>query len=763
MNARPERASRLFGRIADLIWQHPRRWFIATLLISGFLLAGLPRIRFIFDFARFYSEGHPVAMFYRTYQEGFAGNPQILAVLPVTDHHAFHPETLRELKTLTDTLRSLHGVSEIMSTRDIRLPVRDVFGYRAERVVRSGVISAEDSLKLTALPFLRNQLFSKDGRFPAILIRFEDDLTDDSTYAIIERIDLILSEHLDDYHITGRYWGEIRYNEMLRTETLKGIAGAVIVLVLMLWLLFRRIGSVLLPAVAILTGVMAFFGLKGWAGWPIDILGVLFPPLLLIVGLSDMVHLYAKVQWKLKLGHDLRTAVREAWSETGYATFLTSLTTGIGFISLLTTDISPIRNFGVEAGWGVLMMFGVCIVVIPMFLRLSRRKALLPRAASNRQWNDLAEKGYRFSSRRWHVPGFVLALILICAWGVSQIESGVRNYWQIAPDTRLSKDLNFYEENFGGIRYLDIVIGHRDSSVAGDANDIRLAHQLTVFLRNHPAIGSVISVSDVPSTLEMARYAGLPEHFEPAASDVLLESDLDRWYSEDSAGYHQMISLDHRWMRISARLANVRTDSALAIQDEIATFFESTSDDHTLIFTGNSVLMDTTNDMLVGNMFQSLGLAFLIIALLMGLLFRSVRMLLISLIPNLLPLLVALGMIGILQIPLGTSTALILTIGFVIAVDDTIHYLMKFRLQLRETGDLRISIKNTTAQVGRAMVLSSAVMLAAFVPLLFSDFLEQFYFAVVVSGVIVSALVSDLLLLPWLLLRFFSVRHSDPK
>ncbi|KAB2814239.1 MMPL family transporter [Phaeocystidibacter luteus] len=749
---------RIFSGIARSIFHSPRKWFVGSALVLGFLIAGLPRLEFVLDYTRFYTEDSPVTTFFKTFQNQFTGDAQAVWIMPETEQHAFHPKTLQQLHALNDTLRNIEGVENVLSLHNLELPLRNAFGYQTERLVRNDTISAFDSTRVMTLPLTANQLVSKSGRYPALVLQFEETYPKDSVYERLREIDQIMHARFASSHMAGRYWGEVQYNDMLQTETVKGIIGSVVVLIVMLWILFRRVGSIVLPAIAIVLGVLAFFGLKGWAGWPIDLLGVLFPPLLLIVGLSDVVHLYAKIQWKLHLKLSLRDAVKEAWSETGYATFLTSLTTGIGFMSLLSTKILPIRNFGWEAAWGVVMMFGVCIVVIPIFLRLAKNQIWQPRAATNDSWTKMGDYVSSIAAKRWTVPLTMSVVITLGVVGALRVESGVTNYWQIDPEATLKRDLVFFDEEFGGARYLDIGIKKVDDDYVDGPADFRVVEELTQYMRSNPAIGSVLSASDIPSALNMARFAGLPEYFELTESESNLEQDLDMWFLADSVGYHRFVSLDGKWLRISARLANVKTDSAIAIQTGIKNKLAEIDENYSLEFTGNSVLMDTTNDMLVENMFQSLALAFIIIAILMSLLFRSLRMLVLSLLPNVLPLLIALGVIGYMDIPLGTSTALILTIGFVIAVDDTIHYLMKFRLKMMETNDVKTAVKETNAQVGRALVLSSSVMLAAFIPQFFSAFLEQFYFAVVTSGVILSALVADLFLLPWLLLRFYRKR-----
>lgn len=752
---RSERPSKLFLSIADSIWKSPKRWLLLTLAVLGFLFAGIPQLKFALDYSRFYTEDSPVTTFFETFQSQFSGDPQAVWLIPETANHAFDENTLSEVRDLSRFIEELNGVDEVLSLYDLELPVRDAFGMRTERLVNEGHISSFDSTRIMNLPFIHNQLVSEDGRYPALVIQFDEQVPKDTIYERLLDIDSHLEGRYSEWHFAGRYWGEVQYNQMLQEETVRGIGLSVIIIIVVLWLLFKRGGSIILPAITIIAGVASFFGLKGWANWPIDLLGVLFPPLLLIVGMSDVVHLYAKIQWKLHLGNSLRVSIREAWKETGYATFLTSLTTGIGFMSLLTTKVLPIRNFGWEAAWGVVMMFAVCIVVIPIFLRFAKKDWLLPRPASNETWTKLGELSYRIAKRTWTVPLVSLALILIAVLGVLRVDTGVENYWQIDPKSELKSDLDFFDEHFGGARYLDMGIKRKDGGVVGSEEDFRLIEDLADYLRQEEVIGPVLASSDAPAVLNMARFGGVTEYFKLDDSNAQLGRDLDQWYEADSIGYHQFVSFDGEWLRISARLKNVKSDSAFIIEDNIEAKLASLNDEFEVRFTGNSVLMDTTTEMLVGSMFDSLALAFIVIALLMGLLFRSFRMLLISLVPNVLPLLVALALIGFLNIPLGTSTALILTIGFVIAVDDTIHYLMKFRLRFIETNDLARSVKETNAQVGRALVLSSLVMLSAFLPQFFSSFLEQFYFAVVTGGVIVAALISDLVLLPWLLLRFF--------
>ncbi|GGH72992.1 efflux RND transporter permease subunit [Phaeocystidibacter marisrubri] len=748
---------RIFEKIAISTWTSPTKWIVTITLLSLFFLSGIPFLQFEFDLMRFNSEELEVTSTYHLFESEFGPTERRVFLIPKTEHHAFHRETLRELSTLSDTLKNIPGIVEISSLENLVLPIYMGFGYVPENKVIHGEISESDSAVIRNLPIAEYSLFTKNARYPVLTITIDQRVTIERMNEILESVHSLSSDRFSEHHLMGRHWAEYQYNQMLTTETFKGLASAVLIVIVMLWILFKRIGSILLPALAILTGMFSFFGLKGWAGWPMDILGTLFPPLLLIVGLSDVVHLYAKVQWRLTQGNELKTAIREAWKETGAATFLTSLTTAIGFMSLLTTDVLPIRNFGVEAGWSVLIMFISCLVVMPLFFRLAvNRPALLPAPATNKNWNELSDRVTQLSKRNWPVPILFTLAAMFSIYQASKVESGVVNYWQIEPSSTLGKDIQFFEEEDGGLRNLDIGVVHADTSLRMDTpEDMRLVAQFTERLRSNPAIGAVISSSDVPSLLNMTRMGGQLQQFKMGESDRQVESDLDWWASNDPESNYALISKNSNIARVILRLQNVKTDSARAIQDWISDELHALSSEHKVIFTGNSLIMDTMNDRLVENMMTSLLLAFLVIAVLMSFMFKSLRMLILSLIPNTFPLVIAIGVIGGMAIPMGTSIAMVLTIAFVIAVDDTIHYLMKFRNEIQKTNRIEEAVKNTTAQVGRAMILSSTVMLAAFIPLFFSSFLEEKYFAAVLSIVVISALLADLIVLPWLLLRFY--------
>lgn len=748
---------RIFEKIAKSTWTSPTKWIVTITILTLFFFSGIPFLQFEFDLMRFNSEDLEVTSSYHLFEEEFGPTDRQVFFVPVTDFHAFHSTTLQELHDLRDTLRNIPGVSKVSSLENLALPLYIGFGYSAEKMVVDGVISKSDSSLIRNLPIAQYSLFTEEAQFPVVTITIDQKVTIERMNEILELIHQIGTERYSEHHMMGRHWAEYQYNQMLTTETFKGLASAVLIVIVMLWILFKRIGSILLPALAILTGMFSFFGLKGWAGWPMDILGTLFPPLLLIVGLSDVVHLYAKVQWRLTHGDELKVAIREAWKETGSATFLTSLTTAIGFMSLLTTDVLPIRNFGVEAGWSVLIMFISCIVVMPLFLRLAKnRPSLLPVPATNKSWNELSDRATGISQRTWLVPSIFTIAALFSIYQASKIESGVVNYWQIESESTLGQDIQFFEEQDGGLRNLDIGIAHNDTALRMDTpDDMRLVAQFTEQLRSNPAIGAVVSASDMPSILNMTRFGGNVEQFKIGTNNRQIDEDLDWWAQNDPESNYALISKNSNIARVVIRLQNVKTDSARAIQDWITAELKDLSSDHYAMYTGNSLIMDTMNDRLVENMMTSLLLAFLVIAVLMSFLFKSLRMLILSLIPNTFPLVVAVGVIGGMEIPMGTSIAMVLTIAFVIAVDDTIHYLMKFRNQVVISSTIEEAVKNTTAQVGRAMVLSSTVMLAAFIPLFFSNFLEEKYFAAVLSIVVISALLADLIVLPWLLLRFY--------
>lgn len=720
-------------------------------------MSGIPFLRFEFDLMRFNSEELDVTVNYHRFEREFGPTPRSIFFIPKTKNHAFHTLTLQKLDSFTDTISRIEGVDEVSSIENFRLPVYIGFGYVAERLVQNEKISAADSTLIRELPFAPFAMYTKEARYPVVTITLSDEIDLEKINSILENIQIIGDQMFSEHHIMGRQWAEFQYNQMLKEETVKGIIAAILIVIFMLWILFRKLGSIVLPALAIITGFFTFFGMKGWAGWSMDILGTLFPPLLLIVGLSDVVHLYAKIQWHLSNGSTLKRAVRASWKETGSATFLTSLTTAIGFMSLLTTDVVPIRNFGVEAGWGVLIMFVSCIVVMPLFLRLAiKKRSLRPIPAGTKNWNTIAAKMTRTSKNIWLVPVLFTLLAFGAIYFGLQIHTSVKNYWQIQPDSTLGNDIQFFEAEDGGLRSLDIGIHALEGDMHMDSpENMRVVAEITKRIRANATFGSVLSSSDMLCVLNMASFGGLPSQFQMGTSIYKIEKDMNWWIENDPNSYHKMISESGEIARIVVRLANVHSDSAAALQDWIESEVESISPRHTAIFTGNSLIMDTMNDRLVENMLSSLLLAFVIIAVLMGALFRSARMLVISLIPNTFPLVVAIGAIGALHIPVGTSVAMVLTIAFVIAVDDTIHYLMRFRHQVDKVRTVEEAVLNTSAQTGRAMVLSSSVMLAAFIPLFFSNFLEELYFAIILTIVVISALLADLYVLPWLLLRFF--------
>lgn len=756
---------RFFESIAKSTWNQPKKWALVVTVFTVLCVLGLPFLKFEFDLMRFKSAGSEVSNQYYRFEQAFSKTPQSVILIPVTEHNAFHPKTLQLLQTFTDSISAIPGVEEVTSIDNIRLPVYIGFAFSAEKVAHNGVISKDDSLLLRNLPITPLSLYSVDAKYPVINFGFSPNTSLERINQILKEVDEYASTLFGEHHLMGRYWAEYQYSEMLRVATITTLLGAVLITIIMLWILFRRLGSILLPALAIITGMVCFFGIKGWSGSPMDILGTLFPAILLIVGMSDVVHLYAKIQWKLNLGLNLQHSIREAWTETGTATFLTSLTTAIGFLSLLTTDVIPIRHFGLEAAGGVLLMFVSCIIIMPVFLRWAKSKTLLPKPASNTEWIHNAERMMAIAKNKWIVPFVFTALALGAIYSAMDLETGVRNYWQIEPSSRLGQDIQFYEAEDGGLRNLDIGLERLDTSLGrmDSPEAMRVIAELTSRMRANPVFGAIVSSSDLPSMLNMMRNGGQKNGFAIPSSDERVNGDLDWWFENAPESFDALIGDQGNLARIFARLSNIKSDSANVVENWLYTELADISPDYKLVITGNSAIMDAMNESLVTNMLWSLFWAFIVIAMIMGFLFKSLRMTIISLIPNTFPLVVALGIIGLFDIPMGTSIAMVLTIAFVIAVDDTIHFLMKFRSQLPLYDTVEEAILHSSAQVGRAMILSSIVMLAAFIPLFFSGFLEQNYFAMVLSIVIISALLADLLVLPWLLLRFYPKKKASDK
>lgn len=742
---------------------------VAILVFVGLAVASVyyaTQLRFNHNLEAFFPEGDPELAFFSRYRDKLGEGDNFLLIGLQNRPSVFDTAFLSRLKALEDTLSGLQDVKNTRSIVSAKRVIKTPFGYDRFSYIHPREASRlpQDSAQLYQADWLRHRLLSEDGRATLLLVETRDVDREEGAKAFIQAVrDLIEQHGFTDVRLAGRLVTQVRFIEMIQEELFLYIVLSNVVLLLVLTWVFRTFWGVMIPLGSVLLGLLLFLGFLGWYGRPLDLMSVLFPILMLIIGMSDVIHILSKYRDELEAGHTRARAMVASLREIGLATLLTSVTTAIGFISLFTSRLEPIRMFGLLAAVGVMIAYLTVIGFTAPFLTYFNQNQLGAAPRKHRHWHRLSDWIYHLVIGKQRAIALVSVVVLALSLaGMQQIGTNTYLMGDIPDDSQLERDFEYFEKAFGGVRSLEVAILPQDSYRVMDPAVLRETARLVAHLEStYGFIGPLNSPLLPVKLVHQAREGGASDAFR-------LPDDAQEWRRcLDELGRRRellqpLVSADGQMGRISGRVRDLGSDSMSVVRREVRRWVRENIDTQMVRFrpTGAAMIIDRNNRYLTESLFQGLGLAFGIISVLMVLLFRDGRMLLISLVPNVLPLLMAGGFIGFIGIELKASTAIIFTIAFGIAVDDTIHFLSRYKLSIQQGMDTRAAIRQTLRESGKAIILTSILLLAGFLTLSFSDFKATYYVGLLISVTIFGAVLADLLLLP-VVLQWFHRRKGS--
>ena len=492
---------------------------------------------------------------------------------------------------------------------------------------------------------------------------------------------------------------------------------------------------------------------------------MLLPTILFVVGMSDVVHLLETFLENVRAGMERKRALAVTYKEAGLPTFLTAVTSAIGFATLGSASIQPLQEFGVYTAIGVMVAFVLAFTLLPALLLYIDPKRMLPRAIESSPWDRWLPRLFRWTIRNRVriLIGFGLIMV-VSTVGLSRIK--VNNYlledWP--DDDPQKQDFFYFERTFGGVRPFELELTVMDSArTVWDLDVLKQIEAVQTFVHDEQGVRSILSPVTVMHSLNKAANGG--------GADMLrlpMEAEEARKLARQAEAFggkeqlRMLVSEDGRNARLSGRKVDEGGFVHKSKNAQLDRYIAAHTDPKLVQFrqTGMAYLIDRNNEHLSGQLVGGMGLAILLTAAIMMWFFRDVRMVLVSLLPNLVPLLFIAGVMGFVGIDLKVSTAIIFSIAFGIAEDDTIHMLAKLRLQLLEGRTVPYALKRTYLSTGKAVSVTSLMLISGFLTLMLSDFASIFYMGLLITLTLVFAFIAELLLLPALILVML---RSSPK
>lgn len=715
------------------------------------------QLKFAFSLDQFFPEGDEELAFFQDFIKDFETDINFLLVAVERKEGVFEQTFLEEFHEFSLATRQLPYVKSAQSLTMVSYPLKTPFAITTVPAIHIDHPEKYEKDKSRILQDERfvNTLINEKGTALVVAIKTDEGVFLEESKELIEAMNNLVSKYpFEEYHYLGPSYFQKEMVEMqMREVIVSSIVSGILVFIVMFWL-FRKPWGVAVSISSIGIGLLLFMGFMGFAGWELNIMAALYPVLMIIVGTSDVIHIMSKYIDELRKGKTRKAAITITIKEIGLATLLTSITTAVGFATLMTSRISPIKDFGMNAAIGVIIAYITVIFFTSAILSMLKTEQLIKLGRGQAFWERLMQWTYDYTKNnsRTILVGSVLVLG-ICVYGISIITTNYRVESNLPIGKKISEDFMYFEEAFAGFRPMEFAVFAQLDFKADDYEVMKEIDKLEQHLHSYPSIKSINSITAVYKSIHQMNGQNKKESYrmpDTEAEYVRYKKMADKIPDSNT---NILISKDQKKARITSRVLDLGADEVRALGDNINLWIEENIDSSIVKFrqTGTGFILDKNAEYVRRNLLEGLGLAIIIVSLLMGLLFRNWKMVLISMVPNFFPLLIAGAILGYLGIELESGIAIIFAVIFGIAVDDSIHFLSKYKLSKEKGLDMEAALHITFLETGKAICLTSVILFFGFLVMLFSIHPPSVTVGVLISITLLSAVLADLLLLPVLI------------
>ncbi len=739
-----------------------RKGLIILFVILSILSAcSLPFLKFAFNFEQFFPVGDEDLDYFQEFIAEFESDDNFLLIAVEHQPSIFDTSFLQTLEAFTEDCKSVSHVKNVQSLTTFKYPTVTPFGPGALDAVHidNPLLLKQDSIRLLSDERIVYNLLNKKGDATVVVLKTIEDTQIEECNQIIDEVNALLVKHeIEDYHMLGRAYFQselsaFQFREIILSTIVSGILISIVMI-----LMFRKWRSILIALGSIGVGLLIFMGTLSVLGRELTLMAALYPILMLIVGTSDVVHIMTKYFDELKKGNDKKESIKITIKQIGMATLLTSLTTAAGFATLLTSRIIPIKDFGINSAIGVVIAYIVVIGFTCPLMTYFKKEDLIAVNKQNNFWSKWLSRSYEFTL---HNGGKIAigSVIFICAclYGMSQVHTNYDLTSNLPRGEKITEDFKFFEQQFAGFRPLELAGYIQEGNGYTDYAVMDAISRTENFVKSQEEINTTISPATIARSLNQALNNNDYDFYTmPDTSVYNKAKGILTLLSANSA--NMLVSKDQQKIRISSRVKDIGADNVKLLSGRIDKWIGENVDSSVIQFkqTGTGLILDKNSEFVRESLLYGLGLALLIVSLLMGLLFRDWKVLFIALLPNVLPLLFAAGLIGYLGIALEAGVSIVFAIIFGIAVDDTIHFMSKYKLAKTQYNDREKALQVTFQETGKAIIFTTIILFFGFMILLFSANLPSVVIGLLISVTLVSAVIADLILLP-VVLRWFDI------
>ena len=757
----------MWNKIAKYIIRYRLLWVTLILISTAFMAYEGSKIELSYNFVRILPPSDPVEKEYQSFRQRFGEDGGVM-VIGWQDEGLFQQDKFGDWYQLAQKIKATPGIKNVLFLGNLYKAVRNdslqKFDFKPILTKQPTSQAEIDSLKkeVANLPFYEGLVFNPKTNATLILITFnEKALNSISRVSIVEDL-IAMSKEFSTKHKTELHFSGLPY---IRTAIMKKISAelslfmglAVLVTALILYGFFRSFRLTLLSIVVVLIGVIFSLGILQLFGYKITALTGLIPPLLIVIGVPNCVFLLNKYQLELS-NNDKDGAIQAMIKQIGLSIFLANITTAIGFGVFYFTNSALLVEFGVVASICVMITYVLCLVLLPITLHYMD----VPKPRHMKHLDGKWAKGFLTQidwlvhNRRKSIYWVMLGIILISAFGMTKIKVVGYVVDDLPKDDPVYTDLKFFEKNFNGVLPFEVMIDtKKPNGVFG--NQARVLYKIKA-LQNKMAdfkdFSKPVSVAEASRFLYQAYRGGDAKYYVlPGATELSKVSDFVKG-QESTTQLNSFINQDRSITRVSFQMADVGSERIKELMAQIRPKVDSifSPEQYKVSLTGHSLVFLKGNDYLLSNLYESLLIAIVLIAIVGMVLFRSIPIILLSKLPCLIPLALTAGIMGYFSIHFKPTTILIFSITFGIASDGTVYFLTRYRQELKSGKSATEAITAAIFGTGLSMIYTAIILFFGFGIFAASSFGGTAAMGVMVSITLLVAMCTNLILLPALML-----------
>ncbi len=764
----------MWNKIADFILRNKRNILIVIGIITVFMGYNMKNLHMKYTSALLLNEHDSAYVRFLDFKKTF-GEDGSMMVVGFEDKDFVRLDKFNDLLALQDSLKNVIGIKGVLSyanaitlakdTAEKKFVINKIFDPKptTQAELDSMFQAVKDFLFYERLLYTNNNCYVMALTCDPVVINCKD-----RDVMIADMEELV-------YHFTNKYNVKVHISGlphirsktmfMVRDELIVFAILSLVIVTIIFMLFFKSVRTTLWAVLIVMVGVIWTMAIMALLGYEMTMMSGMLPPLLIVIGIPNTIYLLNKYHVMYREYGDKYRALHDVITKVGKATFMTNLTTAAGFATFLITGNAMLMEFGLVATLGIITMFFLSVLMIPSifsYVQAPTDHQLLH--LDTKFVHNIVEKFvYLVENKRGLIFGITVAIVAIAIFGLTLMKNESFQVDDLPEDNAIYADLKFFEKEMGGILPLEISIDTKKKKGLLDLKTIKKIEAIEDSLTSFNCLSHGTSLVDALKLIKRAYYNGNNDFYElPMQTEFITISDYLKGSQAQLGGgsnniMSAMVDSTFSRARIQLRIADVGTIRMVRVTDSLTNIIQHyfPPKKAQCDITGTSVVFALGSLKLIDNLVQSLLLAILLISLCMMWLFKSWKMVIISIIPNFIPLIVTAAIMGFCGIRLKSSTILVFNIAFGISVDNAIHLFTKFRQALEHhNGDIPKSVDEALRETGVSIIYSAIILLCGFLMFCASQFGGTIALGLLVSITLFVAMFTNLLFLPSLLLSF---------